>query len=282
MNVEPIISNLPASKKVTGHCTIVSVKPLLHDIFDIGRVVARIISRPLADVTSSMRWSKGIVAQHVDAGQARTVSEHLKERDIDVLLIPDAMIVSTIAKHSLHNVTIDDVEICGEISDGSDSPRKASLPLDSLLFAAAVCVRSERRVLSTVEDSVRTGLERSLFMRRVRRRRQNLTEEKLEVTQHHLITLFTREPVVRYDIAKSTLDFRLMQSVPPPFEWSASFSNRLLGTAPWLKSNLGMTLLRQAEHEIGWERITFMSNTAPQQYYDWLLQLAALDLELTL
>jgi len=262
----------------------------MSDLAATGRAVADLIGGPLADVTAAMHLSKGIVARSVDAEPAREIQSALSAMGLSTALIPEAQMIRPEATRLLRRVVVQDGALQGESANAADEWQEIAIAVHNLLFACAVRLRWTRLVVTTDETpaqaKVREQLERSVLGRFATRRiggKKNRKAQTIFVPSYqYLLTLFTREPLVRYDVHEASFDFELMQAVPAEFGVAASLAGAILEAAPGVPTNSGFRLLSQGQTGPAWERITFDSRAGAASYYDWLLQLAARGYELTL
>ncbi len=263
----------PDRASLTGRCAVLFSGEGPLDIRKAGRIAAEALKRPLGDVTRTMKVSRGIISDGIEADQARALAQQLEAEGIPTLLIPD---------DDLHNLPrLMRMKSAGFGREGIrceaylwDTTEQMSIAWHNVLLAS--CGRLNLSEVSEV-DSEPIGEAASAKHRRLKLpARPEIPKLSTESWHEYVMDIFCLDPWLRLRLDENTSAYALVD-VGSLTEGKKAFykaASQIIKLAPDVPVNEGVRLLANNAPAELWESVIFEDKRDFDRYNMWLLQLA--------
>lgn len=265
---------IPDRKTLAGDCAVLFCGDGQFDIRRAGRLVSEALKRPLGDVTRTMKISKGIIADGMDAAAAADLAGQLEAEGVPVLLLPDK---------DLHNVPpVMRMKSAGFGREGMrceaylwDATEHMSLAWRNVLLVS--CGRLQLSEVVEVENETPEEEGRSRPRRRLKLPGcPEIPELATETWHEYVMDIFCDDPWVRLRLDENTAAYALVD-VGSLTEGKRAFykaAGQIVKNAPDVPVNEGVKLLASNAPAELWEGVIFEDKRDFDRYNMWLLQLA--------
>ncbi len=266
-------AEIPDPATLEGPCAVFHTGAELLPIQEVGKVVSKLLGRPLPDVTRAIRASGGIVARAVDAEMARGIANELSELGLSVFIISELQLMPLppLLRMRRFRFTPDGFQCEGYTWD-------SSLNVD-VAWQDVTLVSCARVAIDVVEyepadEPIRTmiGTETVEFPHMTTGVRHEL-----------VLDIILKKPWRRLRLDENPAAVSLAQPVPASdsrvtLHRAATHIERLSRGVPL---NKGVRLLAKDASPELWADVTFSSKHDLDSYNLWLVQLVRFGIPLT-